>query len=128
MDPEMWVPCSLVAGFRQIQSRTTNIQLVVDVLRACDNVEVNKDGSMARPKNYLFLLQPAGTLVVEGALPADTPVELIEGLFPDDLKPKAIKADALGKWFATFDSPEGATYRPSCGLMHSFESVACGSH
>eukprot|EP00039_Didymoeca_costata_P007936 m.105523 g.105523 ORF g.105523 m.105523 type:complete len:596 (-) comp13880_c1_seq2:421-2208(-) len=104
MNPEMYVKCELVAGFRQIQSRTTDLNLVVELLRESENAEVDAEGLMVRPKNHVYLSQPQFTLVLNN-IPADTEISQIEALFSGIGTPK-ICSDFMGRFFVSFDNQE----------------------
>ena len=110
MNADMYVPCTLVASFRAIKSRTTDLVLVVEVLRTLDNVEVDDEGTMVRPKNYMLLQSPRGTLIVQ-----DVPTKIkkaggkVKKLFQGGPNPVTIQADTVGRWFVTFEGGEEAS-------------------
>ena len=63
MDEDLVVDVDIIASFRAIQSKTTDLNLVVEVLETCDNVLLIEGGKRARPKNWVFYVQPRGTLI-----------------------------------------------------------------
>jgi hypothetical protein len=102
MNADLYVPIALIAGFRQIQTRTNDVQLVVQLLRTCENVEVDREGAMARPANHVFFSQPRGTLMMD--LHRDSTKDAVETLLGEGANATSIMSDQKGRWFISFES------------------------
>jgi len=50
MDPEGWVPVQVIASFPGVLQLTTDINLVLDVMRVCEEVELHESDSKLRAK------------------------------------------------------------------------------
>ena len=53
MDSDLLVDTAVIASFRAIQSKTTDTDLIIDVLRTCENVLLNKAGTQVKPRNFM---------------------------------------------------------------------------
>lgn len=74
MDAQGWIPISLLASFRRVQSLTFDVQLVRDVLTLSSLVEVRGDWvRMHRWRNYVLPDAPPSPLDADGALPYAAP-------------------------------------------------------
>lgn len=108
MNADMFVPIVLVAGFRNVQARTADVNLVAQILRTLDNVEVDAEGTMARPRNYLLLQSPRGTLIVRDVPAGPNAQQNVETLLESGPKAQTIQCDISGRWFVTFESEEAS--------------------
>lgn len=103
MDADQYVAISAVASFSQVQRLTSNLDLVVDVLRECQNVQVDEKGEKVRPNHNRCI-------VILREIPATTPVEEVENLFSGTNCPKFVSCEFAhnDNWYVTFDSDEDA--------------------
>lgn len=103
MDADQYVAISAVASFSQVQRLTSNLDLVVDVLRECQNVQVDEKGEKVRPNHNRCI-------VILREIPATTPVEEVENLFSGSNCPKFVSCEFAhnDSWYVTFDSDEDA--------------------
>ncbi|GAB1599232.1 la-related protein 4-like isoform X2, partial [Argonauta hians] len=103
MDADQYVAISAVANFSQVQRLTNNHDLVVDVLRECQNVQVDEKGEKVRPNHNRCI-------VILREIPASTPVEDVETLFSGSNCPKFVSCEFAhnDNWYVTFDSDEDA--------------------
>lgn len=65
MDSDLLVDTAVIASFRAIQSKTTDTDLIIDVLRTCENVLLNKAGTQVKPRNFMYHIQPKGSLILQ---------------------------------------------------------------
>ncbi|KAK9946896.1 hypothetical protein M0R45_012336 [Rubus argutus] len=71
MDAQGWVPISLIANFPRVKNLTTNVQLILDSLRASSNVEV-LDDKVRRCNDWTKWIPTTGRLAPEsGPSPPD---------------------------------------------------------
>ncbi|XP_029634401.1 la-related protein 4 isoform X4 [Octopus sinensis] len=103
MDADQYVAISAVANFSQVQRLTNNHDLVVDVLRECQNVQVDDKGEKVRPNHNRCI-------VILREIPASTPVQDVETLFSGSNCPKFVSCEFAhnDNWYVTFDSDEDA--------------------
>ncbi|KAL6212760.1 hypothetical protein ACLB2K_017978 [Fragaria x ananassa] len=64
MDAQGWVPISLIANFPRVKSLTTNVQLIMDSLRASSIVEV-QDDKVRRRNDWTKWISTSGRLASE---------------------------------------------------------------
>ncbi|XP_062020465.1 la-related protein 1C-like [Rosa rugosa] len=64
MDAQGWVPISLIANFPRVKSLTTNVQLIMDSLRASSIVEV-QDEKVRRRNDWTKWISTTGRLASE---------------------------------------------------------------
>ncbi|XP_009334716.2 la-related protein 1C [Pyrus x bretschneideri] len=69
MDAQGWIPISLIASFPRVKSLTTNIQLILDSLRASSIVEV-QDDKVRRRNEWTKWISTAGQLPAESGSPS----------------------------------------------------------
>lgn len=62
MDPEGYIPVSLIASFPRLQSLTTDHNVVIDAIRSSDKLEMNELFQVSvsfynlKKKNYQFMM------------------------------------------------------------------------
>jgi len=103
MDADQFVPISIIAGFNQIKKLTRDINLVTEVLRESQNVQVDMDGKKVRPNH-------TRCTVILREIPENTPVQEIKALFSGPSCPKFIDCEMTlnSMCYVTFDSDEDA--------------------
>lgn len=49
MDPDLYVPISIIANFRRVREWTTDLNMIVNTLRSSHTVTVNESGTRVKP-------------------------------------------------------------------------------
>ncbi|AQL09651.1 La-related protein 1B [Zea mays] len=119
MDGQGWVPLSLIAGFRQVQKITNNIQFILETVMLSNIVEVQGDKLRRRGAWENWLLPK---------------LNYSAGSSSGSMTPVTSNIDALASQFRSVGL-EGATYHPSMPgmsgealLTRSATSVSLGYH
>ncbi|KAK3611200.1 hypothetical protein CHS0354_009453 [Potamilus streckersoni] len=99
MDADQYVPITTVANLAPIHSLTNDIQLILDVLRECNNAQVDQKGEKVRPNHKRCI-------VILREVPNTTPIEDVEKLFSGEDCPKFVSCEFAhnDNWYVTFDS------------------------
>ncbi|CAL1608435.1 unnamed protein product [Knipowitschia caucasica] len=102
MDSDQFVPIWTVACLEDIKSLTSDVQLIVDVLKTSPLVQVDESGEKVRP-NY------SRCIIILREVPDATPVEEVEALFNNNC-PKALSVEFAhnSNWYVTFQSDDDA--------------------
>nr|XP_032802390.1 la-related protein 4-like isoform X3 [Petromyzon marinus] len=103
MDSEHYVPIWTIANFNQVKRLTTDMDLIVEVLRSSAIVHVDEKGEKVRPNH-------ARSVVILREIPESTPVEEVEAIFSSENCPKLSSCEFAhnSNWYVTFDSDEDA--------------------
>ncbi|XP_078728045.1 la-related protein 4-like isoform X4 [Lampetra fluviatilis] len=103
MDGEHYVPIWTIANFNQVKRLTTDMDLIVEVLRSSAIVHVDEKGEKVRPNH-------ARSVVILREIPESTPVEEVEAIFSSENCPKLSSCEFAhnSNWYVTFDSDEDA--------------------
>nr|XP_022322107.1 la-related protein 4-like isoform X3 [Crassostrea virginica] len=103
MDSDQYVPIATIANLEQIQELTTDLQLVVQLLRECASVQVDEKGEKVRPNLNRCI-------VILREIPQSTPVEDVQALFSGENCPKFVSCEFAhnNNWYVTFDSDTDA--------------------
>uniref|UniRef100_A0A8C7S6I4 La ribonucleoprotein 4Aa n=1 Tax=Oncorhynchus mykiss TaxID=8022 RepID=A0A8C7S6I4_ONCMY len=103
MDSDQFVPIWTIASMESIKALTTDMELILDVLRSSPMVQVDEQGEKVRPdhKRCIIILRE---------VPETTPVEEVEALFKSDDCPKVISVEFAhnNNWYITFQSDTDA--------------------
>ncbi|XP_015785079.1 la-related protein 4 isoform X2 [Tetranychus urticae] len=103
MDSDQYVPISTVANFDQIKRLTRNIDLIVDVLKESQCVQVDEEGQKVRPvsKRCVLILRE---------IPESTPLKDVQNLFSGKECPKFVSCEFAhnNSWYVSFESDEDA--------------------
>ncbi|XP_023847562.1 la-related protein 4 isoform X1 [Salvelinus sp. IW2-2015] len=103
MDSDQFVPIWTIASMESIKALTTDMELILDVLRSSPMVQVDEQGEKVRPdhKRCIIILRE---------VPETTPVEEVEALFKSDDCPKVISVEFAhnNNWYITFKSDTDA--------------------
>jgi len=115
MDSDLHVSTAVIASFRAIQSKTTDTDLILDVLRSCENVLLNQAGTQVRPRNYMYHMQPKGSLIfqdIDSGHDVEKTKQYLASLFAADMYGTvAVYPDGTGygnRWYVHIGAGEAA--------------------
>ncbi|XP_034530621.1 la-related protein 4 isoform X2 [Notolabrus celidotus] len=99
MDSDQFVPIWTIACMEDIKSLTTDMDLILDVLRASPMVQVDDSGEKVRPNH-------SRSIIILREVPETTPVEEVEALFKSENCPKVLSVEFAhnSNWYITFQS------------------------
>ncbi|KAL1925136.1 uncharacterized protein VTP21DRAFT_19 [Calcarisporiella thermophila] len=103
MDAQMYVSISIIAEFKLVKALTTDLDLIVEVLRESPNVIVDESGEKVRPN----FSNQRNTIILRD-IPEDATEEEIRSIFEtENAKPiKSIKPDISNIWYVTFETED----------------------
>uniref|UniRef100_A0A8C6WWV2 La ribonucleoprotein 4Ab n=1 Tax=Neogobius melanostomus TaxID=47308 RepID=A0A8C6WWV2_9GOBI len=103
MDSDQFVSIWTIACMEDIKSLTSDMDLIVDVLKASPLVQVDETGEKVRPNH-------SRCIIILREVPETTPVEEVEALFKNENCPKALSAEFAhnSNWYITFQSDNDA--------------------
>ncbi|XP_048856151.1 la-related protein 4-like isoform X3 [Brienomyrus brachyistius] len=103
MDSDQFVPIWTIASMEDVKILTTDMDLILDVLRASPMVQVDEKGEKVRPNHKRCI-------IILREVPETTPVEEVEALFKNDGCPKVISVEFAhnNNWYITFQSDTDA--------------------
>uniref|UniRef100_A0A3P8TD28 La ribonucleoprotein 4Ab n=1 Tax=Amphiprion percula TaxID=161767 RepID=A0A3P8TD28_AMPPE len=99
MDSDQFVPIWTIACMEDIKALTTDMDLILDLLRASPMVQVDETGEKVRPNH-------SRCIIILREVPETTPVEEVEALFRSENCPKVLSAEFAhnSNWYITFQS------------------------
>ncbi|KAM9362250.1 la-related protein 4 [Symphorus nematophorus] len=99
MDSDQFVPIWTIACMEDVKALTTDMDLILDVLRASPMVQVDESGEKVRPNH-------SRCIIILREVPETTPVEEVEALFKSENCPKVLSAEFAhnSNWYITFQS------------------------
>lgn len=103
MDSDQFVPIWTIASMEGIKVLTTDMDLILDVLKSSPMVQVDDKGEKVRPNHKRCI-------IILREVPETTPVEEVESLFKNDNCPKVISVEFAhnNNWYITFQSDTDA--------------------
>ncbi|XP_051016303.1 la-related protein 4 isoform X2 [Acomys russatus] len=103
MDSDQFVPIWTVANMEEIKKLTTDLDLILEVLRSSPMVQVDEKGEKVRPSHKRCI-------VILREIPETTPVEEVKALFKNENCPKVISCEFAhnSNWYITFQSDTDA--------------------
>uniref|UniRef100_A0A8C7XNR9 La ribonucleoprotein 4Ab n=1 Tax=Oryzias sinensis TaxID=183150 RepID=A0A8C7XNR9_9TELE len=99
MDSDQFVSIWTVACMEDIRALTSDMDLILDVLKASPMVQVDEAGKKVRPNH-------SRCVIILREIPETTPVQEVEALFQNENCPKVLRAEFAhnSNWYITFQS------------------------
>ncbi|XP_015226165.1 PREDICTED: la-related protein 4-like isoform X2 [Cyprinodon variegatus] len=99
MDGDQFIPIWTIACMEDIKALTTDMDLILEVLRASPLVQVDDAGEKVRPNH-------SRCIIILREVPETTPVEEVEALFKNENCPKLLGVEFAhnSNWYITFQS------------------------
>ncbi|KAM8977554.1 la-related protein 4 [Pelodytes ibericus] len=103
MDSDQFVPIWTIANMEGIKKLTSDMDLIVEVLRSTPVVQVDEKGEKVRPNHKRCI-------IILREIPETTPVEEVKALFDNENCPKVISCEFAhnNNWYVTFQSDTDA--------------------
>uniref|UniRef100_A0A8B9P202 La ribonucleoprotein 4 n=1 Tax=Apteryx owenii TaxID=8824 RepID=A0A8B9P202_APTOW len=103
MDSDQFVPIWTIANMEGIKKLTTDMDLILEVLRSSPMVQVDERGEKVRPNHKRCI-------IILREIPETTPIEEVKALFKNENCPKVISCEFAhnNNWYITFQSDTDA--------------------
>jgi hypothetical protein len=104
MDPQLYVPLDVVAGFKMLRNITEDVDLIKQSLRKSTKIELKESGGTCfiRP---LTTIASRNTLILR-EIPKYSSAEEIKTIFPNPDKIFSVHPDIADTWFVSFNNEE----------------------
>ncbi|KYO27213.1 la-related protein 4 [Alligator mississippiensis] len=103
MDSDQFIPIWTIANMEGVKKLTTDMDLILEVLRSSPMVQVDERGEKVRPNHKRCI-------IILREIPETTPVEEVKALFKNENCPKVISCEFAhnNNWYITFQSDTDA--------------------
>eukprot|EP00002_Diphylleia_rotans_P035190 TRINITY_DN7656_c0_g1_i1.p1 TRINITY_DN7656_c0_g1~~TRINITY_DN7656_c0_g1_i1.p1 ORF type:complete len:773 (-),score=161.67 TRINITY_DN7656_c0_g1_i1:577-2895(-) len=102
MDNDLFVPISIIAGFKMVQRMTGDINLVLQAMKASSSLIVDEKNMKVKPN-----IKHRRTTLILRDVPSSFATEQLEALFQSgSVKPVSIRPDVKETWFVEFETEE----------------------
>ncbi|KAK3575125.1 hypothetical protein QTP86_020808 [Hemibagrus guttatus] len=103
MDSDQFIPIWTIANMEGVKVLTSDLGLIVEVLKASPMVQVDEKGEKVRPNHKRCI-------IILREVPESTPVEDVEALFKSEKCPQVISVEFAhnNNWYITFQSDTDA--------------------
>uniref|UniRef100_UPI00358F0C28 la-related protein 4-like isoform X2 n=1 Tax=Myxine glutinosa TaxID=7769 RepID=UPI00358F0C28 len=103
MDSDQYVPIWTIANFNQVKKLTNDKELIVEVLKSSQLVQVDEKAEKVRPNHQRCI-------VILREVPASTPLKEVENLFKGENCPNFVSCEFAhnDSWYITFESDTDA--------------------
>lgn len=106
MNTDGYVPLALVAGFRLVQSLTSDVKLIVDAVSSSTLIELDATATLVRAKPAIPVQR--SVIMLRETVPSSTPIDDVKRLFGDQFVPTDVHPDVNDTWFISFESEKTA--------------------
>mmetsp|Transcript_20628 Transcript_20628/g.28962 ORF Transcript_20628/g.28962 Transcript_20628/m.28962 type:complete len:502 (-) Transcript_20628:278-1783(-) len=105
MNADFYVPIKTIANFKMIKSLTTDIDLVVNIMKQCKAVEVDETAALVRP-----YLQPTKNTIILREVAPNTTEQEVRDLFNNEAcgKVQEIRSEIGDYWYIVFENDQDA--------------------
>ncbi|KAF7711999.1 hypothetical protein HF521_001010 [Silurus meridionalis] len=103
MDSDQFIPICTIANMEGVKLLTSDLDLIVELLKASPMVQVDEKGEKVRPNHKRCI-------IILREVPESTPVEEVEALFKSEKCPRVISVEFAhnNNWYITFQSDTDA--------------------
>ncbi|KAI5621017.1 la-related protein 4 isoform X4 [Silurus asotus] len=103
MDSDQFIPICTIANMEGVKVLTSDLDLIVELLKASPMVQVDEKGEKVRPNHKRCI-------IILREVPESTPVEEVEALFKSEKCPRVISVEFAhnNNWYITFQSDTDA--------------------
>ncbi|KAL3123790.1 hypothetical protein niasHT_010003 [Heterodera trifolii] len=100
MDADQYVPIKIVANFPKVSQLSTDLDLIVDILKSSPQLQVDESGQKVRP------LSRRCTIILR-EIPADADEKEVKAMFGDGCPPfRTLSYGLNNSWYVTFASEQ----------------------
>lgn len=105
MNSDFFVPIKTIANFKMIKSLTTDVDLVVNIMKQCKTVELDETATLVRP-----YLQPTKNTIILREVAPNTTEQEVRDLFNHEQcgKIQEIRSEIGDYWYIVFENDQDA--------------------